>query len=193
MNIETNQEQFIMEITSFKRDLIDKLYSENVEKYRQEYKGRYSPERFKEFFLEKTVTHLIFKYLLIRMVEESMGIVTVKLNESGLKKWHEMSKNFKENYELLYEIAQSDVRREKDLSEIFKDTIYDSKEFSDRTKSVFVEYIPKLSKYDFSTLDANLTLRTIDNLLEFDNRDEIINISMESPIINFLLQQVGLK
>lgn len=193
MNIKANQEQFLEEIGKFKSDLINALSSENVEKYREEYKGRYSPERFKEFFTEKAALHILLKYFLIRMIEESMGRVKVKLNEEGLKKWHEMSKNFKEDYNFLYDIAISDVKREKDFERIFNDTIYDSDKFTNKTKSVFIKYIPRISKYNFSTLDEGLTLKVIDTLLESNNRDEIINISMESPIVNFLLGQVGLK
>lgn len=193
MNIKTNQEQFLEEMTIFKKDLIKVLSSENVEKYREDYKGRYSPERFREFFIEKAALHILLKYFLIRVIEESMGRVKVKLNEEGLKKWHEMSKNFKEDYNFLYDIAISDVKREKDFERIFNDTIYDSDKFTNKTKSVFIKYIPRISKYNFSTLDEGLTLKVIDTLLESNNRDEIINISMESPIVNFLLGQVGLK
>lgn len=194
MNIEENQEQFLGEITQFKNDLVGALNTINVEKYREEYKGRYSPERFKEFFIEKAALHILFKYLLIRMIEELMRRgVKVKLNEEGLTKWYKMSKNFKEDYNLLYNIAISDVKREEDLSEEFKNTIYDSEQFIRMTNEILMKQIPKLAKYSFATLDASLTLSIIDTLLKSDNRNEILNISEESPIINFLLKETGLQ
>jgi hypothetical protein len=58
-----------------KHDLITALNSINVENYREECKGKYSPKRFKEFFVEKVAIHTIFKYILIRMIEESMARV----------------------------------------------------------------------------------------------------------------------
>ena len=192
MNIKTNQEQFLEEMTGFKKDLIKVLSSENVEKYREDYKGRYSPERFREFFIEKTALHILFKYFLIRMIEESMGRVKVKLNEEGLKKWYEMSKNFREDYKLLMELAEKDVRREHDLAEIFKETIYDEKQFNNKTGNVLATYIPVLAKYDFTTLDPNITLSVIDILYSPEKREELQRFSHPSPIINFLLQQIGL-
>ena len=192
MNIKTNQEQFLEEMTIFKKDLIKVLSSENVEKYREDYKGRYSPERFREYFIEKTALHILFKYFLIRMIEESMGRVKVKLNEEGLKKWYEMSKNFREDYKLLMELAEKDVRREHDLAEIFKETIYDEKQFNNKTGNVLATYIPVLAKYDFTTLDPNITLSVIDILYSPEKREELQRFSHPSPIINFLLQQIGL-
>lgn len=192
MNIKTNQEQFLEEMTIFKKDLIKVLSSENVEKYREDYKGRYSPERFREFFIEKTALHILFKYFLIRMIEESMGRVKVKLNEEGLKKWYEMSKNFREDYKLLMELAEKDVKREQDLAEIFKETIYDEKQFNNKTGNILATYIPVLAKYDFTTLDPNITLSIIDSLYSPEKREELQRFSHPSPIINFLLEQIGL-
>lgn len=192
MNIEANQQQFFEEVSGFKSDLINALSSENVEKYREEYKGRYSTERFKEYFIEKTALHILFKYILIRMVEESMGRVKVKLNEEGLRKWHQMSKNFRNDYGLLMEFAEKDVRREHDLAEIFKETIYDEKQFKNKTRNVLREYIPIMAKYNFATLDPNITLSIIDRLFNPEIREELQRLSHSSPIINFLLQEVGL-
>jgi hypothetical protein len=192
MNIEANQEQFLEDMTVLKNDLIKSLNSENVEKYRGEYKGRYSPERFKEFFIEKTVLHIIFKYVLIRMIEESMARVRVKLNEKGMENWKEMSKNFREDYNLLLEFAESDVKREKDLAEIFKDSIFDESQFISKTKNVTNNHIPTLAKYDFSDLNANTTITLIDTLYNSEKRDELQDFYQQSHVINFLLQQVGL-
>ncbi|WP_088051633.1 hypothetical protein [Virgibacillus dakarensis] len=192
MNIEVNQEEFLEEMFTIKSNLVKALSSENVEKYREEYIGKYSLERFKEFFIEKAALHTLFKYFLIRMIEESMGRVKVKLNEDGLKKWHQMSKNFREDYNLLLEFAEKDVKREHDLAEIFIESIYDEKQFNDKTSKVLAEHIPTMAKYDFATLDANTTLSVIDKLYNLEKREELQRLSHPSPILNFLLQQVGL-
>lgn len=192
MNIEENQEQYLEEMTQFKRELINVLSAENVEKYREEYKGRYSPERFKEVFIEKAALHTMFKYLLIRMIEESMGRVKVKLNEEGLKKWGQMSKNFREDYILLMRFAEKDVIREPDMSRIFINTIYDSKLFRNNADTILAKYIPILSKYNFNTLNANITLTIVDKLYNPNQRDDIQRVGQPSPVIDFLLQQVGL-
>ncbi|RSK36621.1 hypothetical protein [Bhargavaea beijingensis] len=192
MNIEANQEQFLEDLSLLKKDLTTALKSVNVEKYREEYKGRFSAERFKEYFVEKIAIHTVFKYVLIRMIEESMGRVKVKLNEKGLNHWHEMSKNFRRDYNVLYKIAESDVKREKDLSEIFIDTVYDEEEFSDRTLKVLSKHIPLLAKYNFKTMDAITTLTLIDNLYSPEKREELQSFYQPSIIINFLLKEVGL-
>lgn len=192
MNIGTSQEQFLEDMSSLKEDIIEALSSENVEKYRVEYKGRYSPERFKEYFIEKTSLHVVFKYVLIRMIEETMKRVNVKLNNDGLEKWSGMSKNFRTDYNILYKIAEDDVKREKDFGEIFKETVYDRKEFTDKSDKIIVNYIPLLSKYDFSTLDANTTLTLIDNLYSVEKREELQGFYKPSTIIDYLLQQLGL-
>lgn len=192
MNIEANQEQFLEEMNRFKSDLINTLSAENIEKYREGYKGRYSPERFKVFFVEKMALHIIFKYILVRMIEEKMARVNVKLNETGIKNWREMSKNYREDYVLLFKFAEKDVRREKDLKEIFRSTVYDESRLITRTNYVILEYIPSLAKYDFQTLNANSTLTLIDTLYTADKREELQSFHQDSLIINFLLQQVGL-
>lgn len=192
MNIEANQEQFLEEMSLFKHDLMNALKYENVEKYRGEYKGRYSSERFKEFFIEKASLHLVFKYTLIRMVEESMGLVNVKLNEEGLENWHGMSKNFRKDYNVLYDIAVNDVKREKDIAEIFVDTVFDEQQFLYKTEKSLMQHIPKLAKYEFKTLNAPTTLSLIDNLYNTKKREELQDFYQSSPVINFLLQQVGL-
>lgn len=188
-----NQEQFLDDITLFKQDLINIVKQTNIEKYREEFKGRYSQERFKEFFNEKAALHIVFKYFLIRMVEESMGRVKEKLNKQGLTKWHEISKNYRKDYDLLYEIAVNDVKREKDLGAIFEETIYDREVFSSNGRNILTKYIPKLAKYDFSTLDESTTLTVIDKLYNVDKRKDLSGFFLPSPIIKFLLSQVGLE
>lgn len=192
MNIGENQDKFISDFETFKQDLENSLISTNVNKYREDYKGRYNPERFKELFTEKTVIHMLFKYILIRIVEDSMRVVKVKLNEEGLKKWHEMSKNFREDYDVLFQMAVDDIRREQDFQGIFRDTVFDNEDIINNIKPVIKKQIPLLAKYDFSTLEASTTLTVIDTLCGADKRMEIQKLE-PSFIINFLLQQVGLE
>lgn len=192
MNIKANQEQFLDEMLLLKQDLFNALKSGDIEKYREEYKGRFSPERFKELFIEKTTIHILFKYLLIRMIEESMKRVNVKLNRDGLKKWHEMSKNFREDYDVLFEMAEDDVKREQDLQMLFQDTVYDNERFSRNIKPILKKHIPILSNYSFTTLDALTTLTIIDTLYNPEKREELQKLQ-QSPVINFLMQQVGLE
>lgn len=192
MNIKANQEQFLDEMLLLKHDLFNALKSGDIEKYREEYKGRFSPERFKELFIEKTTIHILFKYLLIRMIEESMKRVNVKLNRDGLKKWHEMSKNFREDYDVLFEMAEDDVKREQDLQMLFQETVYDNERFSRNIKPILKKHIPILSNYSFTTLDAPTTLTLIDTLYNPEKREELQKLQ-PSPVINFLMQQVGLE
>lgn len=193
MNIEENQDQFLEEMSRFKSNLINALSSENVEKYREEYKGRYNPERFKELFVEKLAIHIIFKYTLIRIIEESMSLVNKKLNKEGLDIWHGLSKNFREDYNVLYEIAVSDVRREDEVMDIFINTVFDGQAFIDKTKLVMNQYIPILSKYKYETINASITLSLIDYLYNNEKQNELNGLTEKSPVINFLLQQVGLN
>ncbi|MFY3791448.1 hypothetical protein ACOQFO_07100 [Ureibacillus sp. MALMAid1270] len=192
MNIRDNQEKFLDEISLLKQDLISTLNSVNVEKFREEYKGRFSSERFKEYFVEKAAIHTVLKYVLIRMIEESMARVRPKLNEDGLKIWHEMSKNFRKDYNLLFDFAINDVKREQDLGYIFKDTIYDDDAFGSKSDGVLNKHIPILARYNFSTLDENSSLTLIDSLFSSEKREELQNFYEPSPIVNFLLQQLGL-
>ncbi|GAQ17850.1 related to Ubiquitin-like-specific protease 1 [Oceanobacillus picturae] len=192
MNIEHKQEQFLNEIINLKQDLISSLNSESVEKYRAKYKGKYSPERFKEYFIEKIAIHAIFKYILIRMIEDSMQRVKAKLNEEGLSVWHEMSKNYRKDYDVLYQLAEKDIKREKDLADIFVETVYDEEQFVSKIERVITDYIPLLAKYDFKSLDANTTLTIIEKLYSAEKREELQRFDQPSFVINFLLQQVGL-
>jgi hypothetical protein len=192
MNIETNLDRFLEDMSLLKYDLINALSSLNVEKYRYEYKGRYSPERFKEFFIEKTALHTVFKYLLIRMIEESMKRVNVKLGKDGLKKWHEMSKNFREDYDLLFEISVDDVRREQDFQAIFQDTIYDNQQIIRYIKPIIKKHIPILSNFNFNTLDSNTTLTIIDTIYNVEERNELQKLQ-SSPVIDFIMNQLGLE
>lgn len=193
MNILENQDEFLEEIISFKDNLINSLREIDFEKYREDYKGRYSPERFKEFFIEKISIHMVFKYILIRMVEETMKKVNVKLNDDGLKKWYEMSKNFRRDYSLLYELSIIDVKREDGVKDIFRDSTYDSEKFTKKTTIVFNQYISLLSKYDFSGIDPNLLMTLIEHIYDSSKREELQGFYEHSQIINFLLQEVGLE
>lgn len=191
MNIGENQSGFLSDFTSFKHELVNSLKSTNINKYREDYKGRYNPERFREIFIEKAALHMLFKYMLIRMIEDSMKIVKVKLSMEGLEKWHEMSKNFRKDYDVLYEMAIDDVRREQDFQEVFRETVYDNHNFFNSIKPVIKKQIPLLAKYDFDTLEASTTLTVIDTLYGVEERMEIQKLE-PSFIIDFLLQQVGL-
>lgn len=192
MNIKASQDQFLNEMLLFKDDLLNALKTGDIEKYREEYKGRYSPERFKELFVEKTTIHILFKYLLIRIIEDSMKRVNVKLNNDGLKKWHEMSKNFREEYDVLFEMAVDDVKREHDLQILFQETVYDNEQFYRKIKPIVKKYIPPLSNFNFTILDALTTLTIIDTLYNSEKREELQKLQ-PSPVINFLMQQVGLE
>ena len=192
MDIGLNKELFFKDIQLLKQEIMNSLGFSNLEIYREEFKGRLSPERFRENFIEKASVHHLFKYVIIRLVEESMHKVNSKLNEDGITSWGLLSKNFKNDYIKLYEFAVLDVKREQDFQSVFKNTIYDEDSLNRKIIQSLANYIPELSKYNWATLDANVTLDLIEAVYPSEKRKDLQKNMYSSPVIDFLLTQVGL-
>lgn len=192
MDIGLNKELFFKDIQLLKQEIMNSLSFSNLEIYREEFKGRLSPERFRENFIEKASVHHLFKYVIIRLVEESMHKVNSKLNEDGITSWGLLSKNFKNDYIKLYEFAVLDVKREQDFQSVFKNTIYDEDSLNRKIIQSLANYIPELSKYNWATLDANVTLDLIEAVYPSEKRKDLQKNMYSSPVIDFLLTQVGL-
>ncbi|MFS0876098.1 hypothetical protein [Solibacillus isronensis] len=192
MDIGSNKKLFLKDIQLLKEEIIKSLSLVNLEPYREELKGRFNPERFREHFKEKASVHHIFKYVVIRLVEDSMQKVNPKLNEDGLTNWHLLSKNFRNDYSMLYELAVLDVKREQDFKSIFENTIYDEDSLNTKIVQCMGNYIPELSKYKWSTLDENVTMDLVEAVYPSDKRIELQKNMYSSPLVDFLLTQVGL-
>lgn len=192
MDIESNKELFLKDIQLLKQEIMNSLSLSNLEAYREEFKGRLNPERFREHFIEKASAHHIFKYVIIRLIEESMQKVKPKLNVDGITNWRLLSKNFRNDYIKLYEFAILDVKREQDFQIVFENTIYDEDTLNRKIVQSLASYIPELSKYKWSTLDANVTMDLIEAVYPSDKRNELQKNMYSSPLIDFLLTQVGL-
>jgi hypothetical protein len=142
VDINQNKSEFMDDIIAFRNEIQKSLESNinttDIEEYRNEYQGKFSKERFKDYFVKKTTLHIVFKYILIRMSEDLQKIVNPKFSKEGIRNWNEISKNYRKDYHMLYNIASEDIRRTKELGNIFIPCIYDNY-IEKLQNSVFIE------------------------------------------------------
>ncbi len=199
MDISQNKSEFIDDILSFRTEIQKSLEGcmnmGDLEEKRSEYQGKFSKERFKDYFVKKTTLHIVFKYILIRMSEDLQRIVNPKFSIEGIRNWNEMSKNYRKDYYMLFNIASEDIRRTKELGEIFTPSIYDNY-IEKLQRSVFNKkednHIEVLKEYDFRTLDPNTAVSLFDKLYPSEDRENLQGFLEDSKVITYLMKSLGL-
>jgi len=129
------------------------------------------------------------------MSEDLQKIVNPKFNNEGIKNWNEMSKNYRGDYYMLFQIASKDIRRTKELGEVFIPTIYD--DYAGRLeRRVFNtkedNYIELLKKFDFGTLDPNTAASLLDSLYPHEDRENLQGFLEDSKVTTYLMRSLGL-
>ena len=199
MDISQNKSEFVDDILSFRNEIHKSLEGcmniGDLEEKRSEYQGKFSKERFKDYFVKKTTLHIVFKYILIRMSEDLQKIVNPKFSIEGIRNWNEMSKNYRKDYHMLFKIASEDIRRTKELGEIFTPSIYDN--YIEKLQhSVFNKkennHIEVLKEYDFRTLDPNTAVSLFDKLYPSEDRENLQGFLEDSKVITYLMKSLGL-
>lgn len=199
LNISENKQVFINTILDFKNEVASVLnrgiYTSEIEKLREGYEGRYSPERFKAYLVNKTALHIVFKYIFIRMMTEGEGRVSPKLNGEGINKWKEMTKNYRGDYLMLFKIASEDLRRDTGISDYFEPCLYDG--FLEKLdRGIFNKtndnHLEKLMNYDFKTLDPNTAVSVFDNLYPTEDRQNLQDFLEDSKVTTYLMEMLGL-
>lgn len=199
MEISLNKSEFINTMLDFKTELencLDRsIYDGEIEDIRKDYVGKYSKERFKEYLVKKTTLHIIFKYIRIRMASESQNLVKPKFNKEGISNWNELSKNYRNDYYLLFKFACKDLHRQEETRELFEPCIYDN--YIDKIKLNFFNkkqdnHIEKLQVYDFKTLDPNTAISLFDILYPNADRENLEGFLEESKVITELMKSLGL-
>lgn len=198
MNIDSNIANFMELMLGFQNEIYKGLENGintmTLEEIRKDYEGKYSKERFRSYFIKKTTLHIVFKYIFIRMSEDMQKIVNPKFNNEGIRNWNEMSKNYRKDYFMLFNIASEDIRRTKQAGETFELSIYD-KYIEKLQNSVFNKqdnYIEKLKEYDFKTLNPNIAVSLFDKLYPSEDRDNLQGFLGESKVTTFLMKSLGL-
>lgn len=186
----------------FKNEIVDNLnkniYANDIDKLRSGYEGKFGKERFKEYLVKKTALHIIFKYIFIRMMSEGGKLVSPvnpKFNNEGIANWNEMTKNYRGDYLMLFEIACEDLRRNEETNEFFEPCIYDN--YIDRLEySVFNKqgdnYLEKLMPFNFRTLDSNMAVSLFDNLYPGEDRENLQVFLEDSKVTTYLMKSLGL-
>lgn len=199
MNIVQNKDEFINIMVSFEKDIenyIKQTSNSKIEGFKSQ-EHRISMDRFKNYFAKQTAVHIICKYILIRMTEDR-GALKSKLNEEGIEKWREMSKNIKNDYVSLFQIACDDIRRDKASGNVFNENIYDgyigniksyiSPTIEDQNKG----YFEKLKKYDFRTINPGILMAIIEEIYPAEDRKNTKNFLEQSLVINQVMNMLGL-
>jgi len=171
------------------------IYQKDIEEMRSGYEGKFSKERFKEYFVKKTTLHIVSKYIFIRMVTEAQKLTSPKLNIEGITNWNEMSKNYRRDYLMLFKKASEDLRRLEQTREFFEPCIYDN--YIDKMEySIFNKnndnLIERLKDYDFRTLDPNTAASLFDSLYPSEDRGNLQGFLDDSKIITYLMKSLGL-
>lgn len=199
MEINLNKSEFINTMVDFSTEL-EKSLNRNIsdreiEDVRKDYIGKFSKERFKEYLIKKIALHITFKYIRIRMASESQNLVKPKFNKDALQNWNELSKNYREDYFLLFKLACKDLERQEETRELFNTCIYDN--YIDNIEYSFFNKqqdnnIEKLQIYDFKTFDQNTAVSLFDILYPNEDRKRLEEFLEESKIITELMQSLGL-
>lgn len=199
MDIKLGLSEFTQLMLDFKQEISNTLsiniMESQIEQIRIEAKGRYRKERFKDYFVKKTTLHILFKYIFIRMCEDAQKLVNPKFNKEGIRNWNEMSKNYRRDYYTLFNIASEDIRRTKEVGEIFEHSIYD--DYIDKLiYKVFNKesgnYFENLKEYDFKTLDPNAAASLLEKLYPNEEREMIQDFLEESIVTTYLMRSLGL-
>ena len=199
MNIRENKSNFINTMIGFKEEMANflnrSIYQKDIEEMRSGYEGKFSKERFKEYFVKKTTLHIVSKYIFIRMVTEAQKLTSPKLNIEGITNWNEMSKNYRRDYLMLFKKASEDLRRLEQTREFFEPCIYDN--YIDKMEySIFNKnndnLIERLKDYDFRTLDPNTAASLFDSLYPSEDRGNLQGFLDDSKIITYLMKSLGL-
>lgn len=199
MDISQNKSKFLDDILNFRNDIQKSLEGcmniGDLEEKRSVYQGKFSKERFKDYFVKKTTLHIVFKYILIRMSEDLQKIVNPKFSKEGIRNWNEMSKNYRRDYHMLFNIASEDIRRTKELGDIFIPCIYDN--YIEKLQhSVFNKkednLIEILKEYEFRTLDPNTAVSVFDKLYSSEDRENLQGFLEDSKVTTYLMKSLGL-
>lgn len=199
MDINQNKLEFISGIIALQMEVesgLDKsIYPKDLEEVKSGFEGKYSKERFKDYFVKKTTLHFIFKYIFIRMAEEVQKLVNPKFNTEGIDNWNEMSKNYRRDYYMLYKLATEDLRRNEQVRELFEHCIYDNyiekleyKIFNKEQDNL----IEKLKDYEFKTLDPNMAASLFDRLYPSEDRKNLQDFLEDSKVTTYLMNSLGL-
>ncbi|WP_129723502.1 hypothetical protein [Xylanivirga thermophila] len=203
MDISHNKDKFIEILTDFKRDILKSISgaitsSAEDALFSSEYRGKVSKDKIKEYIQLKISVHIVLKYILIRLIEDTNNKINSKLNVEGISRWKEMSKNFRNDYIKLFQFACDDLRREKGIGEAFVETAYD--DYYSRLKSIFNtsqnrknNYLELLKGYDFRTLDPNTAITVVENIYPSEERENLQKYLLPSPAIDFLLNNLGIR
>lgn len=199
MKISDNKSNFMNTMIEFKREIENalnkRIYPKDLEEIRTGYEGRFSKERFKDYFVKKTALHIIYKYIFIRIASEAQKLVNPKFNKEGITNWNEMSKNYRRDYLMLYKISCEDLRRDEQARELFEPCIYDN--YIDKIEhNIFNKkednFIEKLMDYDFKTLDPNTAASLFDSLYPGEDRGNLQGFLEDSKVTTYLMSSLGL-
>lgn len=199
MNIIENKINFLNNMIELKNQISNELnksfVSNDIDKLRIGYEGKFSKERFKECLVKKITLHIVFKYIFIRMMSESQKVVSPKLDEEGISNWNEMSKNYRTDYFMLFNIACDDLRRNEQTREFFEPCIYDN--YLEKIKLTIFNsnnnnLIEKLKHYDFKTLDSSTAASLFDRLYPNEDKNILQGFLEDSKITTYLMKSLGL-
>ncbi len=199
MDIQSNLSEFTQLMLEFEKAIHKQfnvsIHKSDIEQLRVDAQGRYSKERFKEYFINKTTIHIIFKYIFIRISEDAHKIVNSKFNKEGIRNWNEISKNYRKDYYTLFNIASEDLRRGKEVGEVFNHNIYDEHTFKLEI-NVFNKpennYLEALKEYDFKTLDQSSAVSLLEQLYPTEDRENLEGFLEESKVTTYLMKSLGL-
>lgn len=203
-DIANEKESFISILVDFKENIFKSIRasiptSDEDKIILPEARGRIAKEKLKDYVAIKTTIHILFKYIVIRMIEDSCMGINSKLNEEGIERWREMSKNFRNDYLKLFEFASDDIRRDSKIGTVFEETIYDGyylyikKWFNPLESNNSQSYIEKLKVYNFKTLEPNTAITIIERIFPTEVRVDTQKYLIPSPVVDFLLNNLGLK
>jgi len=203
MDISANKDKLMEILTDFKGDILKSIRgaitgSAEETLFVNEYRGKISKDKIKGYIELKVAVHIVLKYILIRLIEDTNHKINSKLNAEGISKWREMSKNFRNDYVKLFQFACDDLRREKGIGKAFAETTYD--DYYSRLKSVFNpsqnrenNYLELLKDYDFKTMDPNTAITVIEKIYPSEERENLQKYLLPSPVIDFLLNNLGIR
>lgn len=119
-----------------------------------------SEDMWCDLFVEKSAYNYCAKLLIIKYWEDN-GRILSKLNNKGLEKWRNLVDNIENYFNLLYQLAEIDMKESLEMKEIFKESDFDVFKLDDELAGFI---IGKLKQYDFHECDYKVLFDILNKL-----------------------------
>ncbi|RKD27582.1 hypothetical protein SAMN02745883_00509 [Caminicella sporogenes DSM 14501] len=145
----------------------------------------YDEKKWCDYFLKKSCLNYCAKFMFLRLYEDK-GFITSKLNRKGLVVWESFVKNIKERYDILYNLAVTDIINNDEVEDIFRETDYDMYKIDNELAHIIINGFLDV---DFSRIEDEDLKEVFRNIYPLDEREEknFSEFYLSAPAFDYIL------